>query len=47
MITRRNNVRKDELKEIGNETQEQTEQILKSMIQEKQEIQDVNIERAH
>ena len=37
----------DGLKEVENETWEQTEQILKSMIQEKLEIEDVNIERAH
>ena len=43
----RDNLRIDGLKKVGNETWEQTEQILKSMIQEKLEIEDVNIERAH
>ena len=42
-----NNLRIVGLKEVENETWEQTEQILKSMILEKIEIDDVNIERAH
>ena len=41
------NLRIDGLQEVENETWEQTEKILKSMIQEKLEIEDVNIERAH
>ena len=41
------NLRIDSLSEVENETWEQTKQILKSMIQEKQEIEDVNTERAH
>ena len=45
--SRRDNLRIDGLKEVENETWEQTEQILKSMIQEKLEIEDANIERAH
>ena len=44
---RRDNLRIDGLQEVENETWEQTEKILKGMIQEKLEIQDVNIERAH
>ena len=42
-----NNLRIDGLQEVENETWEQTEKILKGMIQEKLEIQDTNIERAH
>ena len=45
--SRRYNLRIDGLQEVENETWEQTEKILKSMIQEKLEIEDVNIERAH
>ena len=45
--SRRDDLRIDGLKEVENETWQQTEQILKSMIQEKLEIEDVNIERAH
>ena len=45
--SRRYNLRIDGLQEVENETWEQTEKILKGMIQEKLEIQDVNIERAH
>ena len=45
--SRRDNLRIDGLQEVENETWEQTEKILKSMIQEKLEIEDVNIERAH
>ena len=41
------NLRIDGLQEVENETWEQTEKILKNMIQEKLEIEDVNIERAH
>ena len=44
---RRDNLRIDGLQEVENETWEQTENILKGMIQEKLEIQDINIERAH
>ena len=44
---RRDNLRIDGLQEVENETWEQTEKILKGMIQEKLEIQDINIERAH
>ena len=44
---RRDNLGIDGLQEVENETWEQTEKILKDMIQEKLEIQDVNIERAH
>ena len=44
---RRDNLRIDDLQEVENETWEQTEKILKGMIQEKLEIQDVNIERAY
>ena len=44
---RRDNLRIDGLQEVENETWEQTEKILKGMIQEKLEIQDVNIGRAH
>ena len=42
--SRRDNLRIDGLQEVENETWEQTEKILKDMIQEKLEIQD---ERAH
>ena len=45
--SRHDNLRIDGLQEVENETWEQTEKILKSMIQEKLEIEDVNIERAH
>ena len=45
--SRRDNFRIAGLQELENETWEQTEKILKSMIQEKLEIEDVNIERAH
>ena len=45
--SRRQNIRIDGLEEVKNETWEQTEQILKSMIREKLEIGDANIERAH
>ena len=45
--SRRDNLRIDKLKEVEYETWEQTEQILKSMIQERLEIEDVNTERAH
>ena len=45
--SRRDTLRIDGLQEVENETWEQTEKILKSMIQEKLEIEDVNIERAH
>ena len=45
--SRRDNLRIDGLQEVENETWEQTEKILKGMIQEKLEIQDINIERAH
>ena len=45
--SRRENLRIYGLQEIENETWEQTKKILKSMIQEKLEIEDVNIERAH
>ena len=38
---------KNEKQQYENETWEQTEKILKSMIQEKLEIEDVNIEKAH
>ena len=41
------NLRIDGLKEVENETWEQTKQIIKSMIYEKLEIEDVNTERAH
>ena len=41
------NLRIDGLQEVENETWKQTEKILKSMIQENLEIEDVNIERAH
>ena len=44
---RRDNLRIDGLQEVENETWEQTEKILKGMIQEKLEIRDINIERAH
>ena len=37
----------DGLKEVENETWEQNEQILKNMIQEKLEIPDAHIKRAH
>ena len=43
----RQNIRIDGLKEVKNETWEQTEQMLKIMIREKLEIGDVNNERAH
>ena len=45
--SRRDNLRIDGLKEVENEIWEQTNHSLKSMIQEKLEIEDVNIERAH
>ena len=45
--SRRENLRIDGLQEVENETWKQTEKILKSMIQENLEIEDVNIERAH
>ena len=41
------NLRVDGLKEVENETWEQIKQILKSIIQEKLEIEYVNIQRAH
>ena len=44
--SRRDNLRIDGLKEVENEIWEQTNHSLKSMIQEKLEIGDVNIERA-
>ena len=44
--SRRDNLRIDGLKEVENEIWEQTNHSLKSMIQEKLEIEDVNIERA-
>ena len=44
---RGDNLRIDGLKEIENETWKESEQILKSMIQIKLEVEDVNIERAH
>ena len=44
---RRDNLRIDGLQEVGNETWEQTEKILKGMMKEKLEIQDVIIERVH
>ena len=45
--SRRNNLRIDGVKEVEIQTREQTKQILKGRIQEKLEIEDVNIERAH
>ena len=45
--SRRDNLRVDGLQEVENKTWEKTEKILKSMIQEKLETEDVNIERAH
>ena len=38
-------IRIDGLQEVENETWEQSEKILKGMIQEKLEIQDVNIDQ--
>ena len=45
--SRRDNLRIDGLQEVENETWEQTKKILRSMIQEKLEIEYVNVERAH
>ena len=45
--SRRNNLRIDGLNDVKNETLEKIKQILKSMIQGKLEIEDVNIKRAH
>ena len=45
--SRRNNLRLNGLQEVENKIWEQTEKILKSMIQEKLEIEDINIEKAH
>ena len=44
--SRHDNLRIGGLKDVENETWEQEEQILKMMIQEKLEIEDVNFERA-
>ena len=45
--SRRNNLRIDGLNDVKNGTLEKIKQILKSMIQGKLEIEDVNIKRAH
>ena len=45
--SRHNNLRIDGLNDVKNETLEKIKQILKSMIQGKLEIEDVNIKRAH
>ena len=45
--SRRNNLRIDGLNDVKNETLKKIKQILKSMIQGKLEIEDVNIKRAH
>ena len=45
--SRRNNLRIDGLNDVKNETLEKIKQILKSMIEGKLEIEDVNIKRAH
>ena len=45
--SRRDNLRIDVLKEIDNETWEQTEEILQQMIRDVLELEGINIERAH
>ena len=45
--SRRDNLRIDGLKEIDNETCEQTEEILQQMIHDVLELEGINIERAH
>ena len=45
--SRRDNLRIDGLKEIDNETWEQTEEILQQMIRDVLELEGINIERAH
>ena len=45
--SQRDNLRIDGLGEIENETWEQTKQILKIMVQEKLEMEDINTEKAH
>ena len=45
--SRRDNLRIDGLKEIDNETWEQTEKILQQMTRDVLELEGINIERAH
>ena len=45
--SRRDNLRVDALKEIENETWEQTEEILQQMIRDVLELEGINTERAH
>ena len=45
--SRRDNLRVDGLKEIDNETWEQSEEILQQMIRNVLEFEGINIERAH
>ena len=45
--SRRDNLRIDGIAEVGNETWEQTEEILQNLFKEKLQLENISVERAH